>query len=314
VFSGDSAQIPASLHILRIDSAWSVKRQTPEGNKHTVTATRTFASIEDMEHAIAGVRGTSIQIIPRLDKSFRWFFTRYRYSETWGKTTLIDAVPMSDFLSGQEISMIAQGALLEKKPSASRGDSLAYEELGERFMQWDAHNRFEAYYREFLAGVRALNDPTLPAGAVEAKKELLFESTFKKAGFREGDVAKFRGEFARILGTPAVPRAFDANRAGIDTVERLMAYEGKVDDPSYVVAVTLPGIITETNATALEGNRGTWKDFMTTCLFGDYTMRIESSVVNWWAIVISGLVLVFIMVMTVLGMIRARRMRIQTQV
>jgi hypothetical protein len=307
--SGDSAQIPASLRMMGIDSSWLFERRPPEGNKHTLTASRTFGSVESMARALAGERGTRLQITPRLEKSFHWFFTRYRYSETWAKTTVIDVVPMSNFLSTREIGMIADGALLEKQPTASRGDSLAFEELGERFMEWDANNRFEAYYREFLSGVRALNDPSLPVETVEAKKERLFEATFKKAGFREGDLAGYRGEFARILKTSAVSRAFDANRSGIDSVERLMDFEGKVDDPSYTVNITLPGIITETNAPALEGNRGSWKDFMTTCLFADYTMRIESSVVNWWAIVISALVLVFIIVLTMLGMIRARKLR-----
>jgi hypothetical protein len=300
VFAGDSSELPRFLRVLGIDSSWTLENKPPEGKKWTVVATRTFPSVDEMARVLAGSRGKTVQITPRLEKKFRWFFTQYRYSETWGRITLIDEVQLSDYLP-------------DKETGKSRGDSLADKELGDRFMQWDARNSFEGYYKAFLGGVTALGDPALSPALVESKKEELFEATFKRSGFREADVVKFRGTFENVLGTPAVQRAFAANRTGIEAVEQMLQFQDDVDGPVYKVNVLLPGIITSTNATSVEGNRVSWKDYITYCLFGDYGMWVESSVVNWWAIVLSAAVLVFIVVMTVVGLLRGKTLRVRNQ-
>jgi hypothetical protein len=313
VFAGDSSGLATCLRVLGIDSSWTLETKPPEGKKWTIVASRTFPSIEEMARVLEGRRGRTIQITPRLEKNFRWFFTQYRYGETWRKITLIDEVPLSEYLSAQEIEAIRNG-LPEKEQGKSRGDSLAEKELGDRFMQWDARNSFEGYYKEFLAGVRALHDPVLTPALVESKKEELFQATFKQSGFRSGKFEGFREEFERILETSAVPRAFAANEAGIRDVEERLKFQGEVDGPVYRVTVVLPGIVTSTNATSVEGTKVTWKDFMTYCWFGDFDMSVESSVVNWWAIIFSAAVLLFIVVMTILGIVRGRTLRVRTQV
>lgn len=312
VFAGDSSGLPTCLRVLGIDSSWALETKPPEGKKWTIVATRTFPSVEEMARVLAGTRGRTIQITPRLEKNFRWFFTQYRYSETWARVILIDEVPLSDYLSSQEIEAIKQG-LDKEMPDKSRGDSLAHKEMGDRIMLWDSRNNFEAYYRGFLAGVTALGDPALTPAQVESKKEELFQATFKQAGFRDSKLKGFRESFERVLGTSTVLKAFAANEAGIRDVEQKLKFQDEVDGPVYRVNVVVPGIITSTNATSVEGTRVDWKDFMTYCWFGDFDMWVESSVVNWWAIIFSAAVLVFIVVMTLMGIVRGRTLRAQNQ-
>jgi len=53
----------------------------------------------------------------------------------------------------------------------------------------------------------------------------------------------------------------------------------------------MPGLITVTNSSALSGNRVAWDLFPMAFLLEDYSMVVESRVINVWAFVLSGLIL-----------------------
>jgi hypothetical protein len=53
----------------------------------------------------------------------------------------------------------------------------------------------------------------------------------------------------------------------------------------------MPGLITGTNSSVLSGNRVSWDVFPMAFLLEDYTMVAESRVINVWAFIVSGMVL-----------------------
>ena len=59
----------------------------------------------------------------------------------------------------------------------------------------------------------------------------------------------------------------------------------------FHVAADMPGLITGTNSPALNGNRVTWDLFPMAFLLEDYTLEAESRVINVWAFVLSGMIL-----------------------
>jgi hypothetical protein len=59
---------------------------------------------------------------------------------------------------------------------------------------------------------------------------------------------------------------------------------------NYASVVEMPGIITDTNAPTVEGNKVTWRGFKS--YEGDFEMWVESRVVNWWSLVVTGLIMV----------------------
>jgi len=57
------------------------------------------------------------------------------------------------------------------------------------------------------------------------------------------------------------------------------------------VEAGMPGLITGTNSAMLAGNQVAWDLFPMAFLLEDYTMEVESRVLNVWAFVLSGLVI-----------------------
>ena len=65
----------------------------------------------------------------------------------------------------------------------------------------------------------------------------------------------------------------------------------------YSQTVEMPGLITETNSISVTGNKVSWKVNGDKFIFKDYEMRVESRVVNKWAFVVSGLLLLLVLIL-----------------
>ncbi len=225
VLSGDSAGVPGARIILGIDSSWTLESRWEE-RKYILTARHEFATVEDMARALRGTPGMSVTITPRLETRFNWFFTMFRYNETWSRLHNVNEVPLSDYVSPAELDMFMRHEL-QKEKFPTRGDSLAVSDAEDRYNEWDSRNWFEAYYKTFLEGVRELGDPALTVDSVVGRKEDLFRatgvqfSTFADRKGRARDLNTMGQEFARVLQNPlalnAAARNIGRHRASGET-------------------------------------------------------------------------------------------------
>ncbi|HEX9934229.1 MAG TPA: hypothetical protein VGB38_03445, partial [bacterium] len=73
-----------------------------------------------------------------------------------------------------------------------------------------------------------------------------------------------------------------------------------LDTESYVNEIIMPGLIFDTNASTVEGNKAVWKFDGKRLFWENYVLRVESRVANPWAIwVTAGLFLAALAVLTV---------------
>ena len=310
VFSGDSAEVAGACIILGIDSSWAMQTRQ-ENEEYVLVASHEFAAVQDMARVLQGTPGRSVRITPRLETRFDWFFTRYRYSETWSRLHQVNEVPLSDYISPGEIDMFFRHELW-KEPFPTKGDSLALEDAEDRYSEWDTRNWFEAYYKVFLEGIRELGDPALPVDSVEAHKALLFEALGDQFGMfnetkKPGGLRAMGREFARILGNPLALKAVEQKSDAISSLEQQRVFVKDFAPYGYKVRTEMPGLITNTNGPSISGNTVSWEGFEGALYVTDYEMWVESRVVNWWAIGLSALLLAIVTVLAVGGITRGRR-------
>jgi hypothetical protein len=67
----------------------------------------------------------------------------------------------------------------------------------------------------------------------------------------------------------------------------------------YNVEVEMPGLITATNSTQLVGNTVSWNIHSLSFYFDDFEMYVESRVINSWAFIVAGVVLLFLLVLII---------------
>jgi hypothetical protein len=307
-FSGDSAEVYAGKFPVELDSSWSrsIARVENKAKDYTLTASRTFRDVEELDRAVKGTFGKSLQFQIELKKSFRWFFTVYRYSETMLSYAQFTSIPMSEFLSQGEQDWLSTVMLQgdEEKRFTTRGDSLAFESIVPRAQEWEWRNRFEGVFSAFLGGVRILNNPALPMAEVEGLKDSLYKKSAKAIDEQKIDTLRFI--FKSVIKAPFVDEAWKANEKGIDEVKRKLEFERETNSHKYTTNAVMPGLITGSNAGKIEGNTATWEDYKETAHHFGYTMWVESRQVNWWAVIVALVIVVSLMAGLVLSVVRRR--------
>ena len=302
-FDDDSANIYRGEFPIPFDSTWQRAIQKVGEKEFRLTVSKLFPDVREMNIALKGTFGKTLQYQFTLDRGFRWFFTTYRFNETQLKTVQFDKIPMSDFLSSVEIEGWREHEV-ERKPYTTKGDSLALVSSGPRFEQWEHRNLFEAVFDAFLGGVKKLNNPLLSSLVVEQHKDTLFE--LSENSLAKNNIDTLRLIFAKVLKNPLVHKAWKANSEGFQDVKdkMKMSYDG-----SFVTNVIMPGLITKSNARTIEGNKATWRDYKDFARFFGYTMWVESREVNWWAVILTGIIVLAILVLLVASTLRRRNGR-----
>ena len=300
---GDSAAIFRSDFPFPLDSLWQKRIDKVEEKKqdYQLTATRLFKNVGDLNHALRGALGKTLEFRFELEKSFQWFFTTYRYSETNLKFIQFDTIPITDFLSRSEIDFWIYH-LGEKPIVLTKGDSLALMDAEPRREEWERRNKFEAIFAAFLDGARLLNSPSLKPSFVEASKDTLYRISQKS--LEKDNVDTLRFVFARFLKSASVHDAWRTNEKVFTEIKRKL--DLGFGSHTYVTSVMMPGLITNSNTRIIEGNKATWRDYKDIAKCFGYTMWVESREVNWWAVILTGSIALGILVLLVASTLRRR--------
>ncbi len=307
-FTGDSTEVYEGKYPVELDSSWtkSMARSQGKDKTFTMTASRTFQNVEDLNRVLKGTFGKTLQYRFELDKSFRWFFTVYTYRETNIPFDQFTALPPTDFVSSAELDWLTKMMLPgdTTKELTTRGDSLSFESITRRIQEGEWRNRFEAVFNAFLDGVSTLNNPLLTPTMVRPLKDSLYRRSAKSIDKKNIDTVRII--FASVLKNPLVEKAWEANASGFDEIKRRIEFEHRTNSHKYVTSVVMPGIITGSNSRKIEGNMATWQDFKDYAHLVEYTMWVESRQVNWWAVILASIVVVTLMAGLVLSVLRKR--------
>lgn len=305
-FTGDSGIVTQREFPLRLDDTWKLTEGRTTENKFCVTAERTFASTEELDAALKGEAMKHVTIETKLESTFQWFFTSYRYSEIWKSYKQIDEVPLSRYVDPKLLDLFYRHQV-QKEPFATPEDSLVLERGEKSFEEYKARNVFEACYKEFLKGVKILNNPALPSSLVEQKKEELFQSASKE--FKDNHLDTLKFIFAKTLKSSLVlvTRAIEANTEGFALVKKRIDFEFQIGSYGYKVSAVMPGIITATNSRSIDGSTARWEDFIFMGLLTDFDLWVESRALNWWAVVITAVIVVGIVIYLFAAFYRRKR-------
>ena len=306
-FTGDSTDVYAGKFPVQLDSSWSknITKSKEKDKLYTLTASRTFRDVEEMNKVLGGKFGWTLQYRFEFEKSFRWFFTVYRYRETNLPFAQYTSIPLTEFLSKAEIDMLVQDELGDTtKQLMSRGDSLAMESFIPRLQECEWRNKFEPIFTAFLDGVKMLNNPSLSTAMVGPLKDSLYSKSAK--AIDKGKIDSLRIIFKTVLKNPLVDKAWQANTPAIEEVKRRFEFEHETNSHKYFTNVVMPGLITGSNANKIEGNTATWQNFKERVHHMEYTMWVESRQVNWWAVIIAFVLVVTLMTALIISALRRR--------
>ena len=263
------------------DKSWEARL---EGDTEKIyIASKRFDDVNQMNNEYK--RPSKVGIDLKFEKKFRWFFTYFSYHETYITCFQIQRIPIQTFLTEEEYAQYENG-------DTSKA-------LNKRMDEFLMANIFEEFYRQLIDSVESLHDPSVPVSIFIAKKK---EIDFHKMEHNTKDIVKY---LERILGLKLkgeLERQIDGITKSIDAKVQFMINAGG----DYVNEVVMPGIILNTNANTVEGNKVVWHFNEDKFTFINYTMNVESRIANLWATYTTGGVLIVLVALLILPRLRRK--------
>lgn len=258
----------------------------------SVKASSSWNQAQDMgRNTILVLKGFKIVPQTKLTCTFKWFYTDYDYRETYPKRSVAFKIPLTKYLSRDEIGYWYAGRPdLGKGMSGYEQDDLM-EGIKDKYSKWLSENFFEWSYEAIEKNYGAV------AGAPVSKQQFmaLHDSLSRFFAQKDDDVKDLKEDqvshyYLEFFHSDAY--------AAVLNNDRMMAEQQKtIEDFVQLSNLTIdyqlrmPGEITndgggivgkETIHYRLSGNR---------LLPGDYAIMARSRVTNVWAFALTGLVL-----------------------
>jgi hypothetical protein len=311
--SGDSTDVHSIFEgpfPLPVDSTWNITQKvdsttrttkikagktTEKGNNRITIATKRFQSVSDLNRLYQKKWKDSlkVEVEVRLDKRFRWFNTFFEYRETYKACTPFTLVPIFDFLAPKELSLYYL-----------KEDTLG---LDKKVDQWLLKSCFAELFRVLAHQAEADPIPGLSLETVLARKDSLF------AAVRRGEKDKILDDeekavqfFEGFYQNKAVYKWSVPLKKGMEEIQKKQEFLMNIDADSYSHQVIMPGLILNTNASSVEGNKAVWKPKGRQFFWVDYVMRVESRVVNRWAIWVTAALLLAVLAALAVSLIRRK--------
>lgn len=328
VLKSDSGSFDEGSIIVPSDSSWEITRdweytESEEGDsvkKYVLTARKHFESFEDLNKELN--QDTSdfshVKNKVNLEKRFRWFFTYFKFSETFHRYFPFNYYPAKDFLTENEINFIfnddeyiyyskadsiVKKADLDEEVSMTAEDSIRLEEyeeiLAEKFFTWQAKNIYEEL--EIIVNEGLKNEmPDLQETFKTVQdsvynKILLFPKNLEDIDPVSVVSFYLHIDSATLYNTNA--EKFKVFNKKLDNI-----YEAGSDE--YTISIIMPGLVISGNSEIKKGNETIWNIEFDKFFVSDYVMYSESRIVNTWAIVISITVFTLLVVLIMAGLIR----------
>ncbi|MGA3015330.1 MAG: hypothetical protein ABSD71_14995 [Bacteroidales bacterium] len=286
--SGDSSDVFKKELPYPIDTTWKMtsRKDTADKKKFIVFYTKRFKNCDELKTEIGQDTSWFRQLVRSIDirKRFGFFYSYVEYKEIYSKANPFTALDYKKYLTPEEIFWLTR-----KHPIQRPSDSIKSKEAEDKTMTYLIESATAVVEKILADGILKLNDPRLDARKVpefrDSIRNALSKGNFKDAGVLIDSMRIWtgNGNFDRLKEIQ--PPLFGGFNRKLKFLENLIGME------NFHIEAEMPGLITATNSSVLSGNRVSWEIFPMAFLLEDYSMTVESRVINVWAFVISGLIL-----------------------
>lgn len=285
----------SSRSILNLEQ-WDKKLLDPKPDKidsarkmEVVTSfSKHFNSAEEANAELGIPNDSLFQITSKFEKKFKWFYTYIYYSETFHSLNRMNLKP-EDYLTPEDYAFIDRLPAEGKK--ISKADAFYLSELNNRV--FDVYGTRAFYEEYFDLSIQLIKENKLEnrwIDTLNVHKEDIFEMLENKKDIPEDFLI-------HMMDSLSVPLDYKAAKAQYNMMyKKLSAKTGFItmaNDGKYINRINMPWTVVSTNADSTAGNTLIWAPPSIKFLLKDYTMYGECRKLNWWAVIVSVLVVGF---------------------
>jgi len=292
----DSKDIDDSNLPYPIDASWEKKtmQDSSQSNNYIITYTKTYENSNVLNKELMQDTGWRKQIERevKVKKSF-WFFNSYlTYRETWKSANPFNNLDYRDYLSEEDLLWLTGYQLALNKEDSARIE--------------EAENKAEQFLKEAISGeiIDELKRGIKDLGSAKLKPETVSlhkDSIVSKIESWDFDLAPdFIDFYAEWTDNEIVLQLHSIEPPLFENLDKNFIFLEKIFMmETFHSYVEMPGLIAETNSPSIKGNQVSWKVSGVSFLFEDYEMTVKSRIMNTWAYVVAGIVLLLLIVVLI---------------
>ncbi len=249
-----------------------------------ITFRKSFSSSQQANEELASPVDTLFHVSSEFNTRFRWFYTYMHYADTYHAINRMK-YPSDDYFTPEDYAFIDR--LPAEGSPISKADSLYLSDLNKKI--YDVYGS-RAIYEEFYALLENQISQSLGIRWIDTlrKSREHIYSTLLKQKDMEND---FMLKMADSLGIPKLPAAASAQYMSLaKEVERKVDYMSGAGNGTYDHRINMPWTVVESNADSVNDKTLFWHPSTTKFLLKDYTMYAEARNLNYWAILVSAII------------------------
>lgn len=292
VQGADSVRYPVPLTEAQLDSMQELDLSKPLGNMLMVHAKKTYNSVEEMSaelyrserHHLKKVEG--IKATSTLEKSFKWFYTDYTFSETFTyEGEPIFPIPLSDFMSADTASFwfTGQPNLTQHLSGAEQKELL--DKIEKKINQWSNANWFYEICNIIIANYDSIqNTPVNKEHFISLRDSLVMQPCVLNGNAEDSGPKAFLSQIEGILLTDVYTNFLKTYKGGPAQYEQLLSF-------GYPYDLVMPGSVTDAGMGEYDGKVIHYQLGGERLISGPYTITASSRVANVWAYIVTALII-----------------------
>ena len=292
VQGADSVRYPVPLTEAQLDSMQELDLNKPLGNMLLVHAKKTYDSVEEMSaelyrsdnHHLKKVEG--IKATSTLEKSFKWFYTDYTFSETFTyEDNTLFPIHLSDFMSADTVSFwfTGQPDLTQYLSGAEQKELL--DKIEKKISQWSNANWFYEICNIIIDNYDSIqNTPVSKERFTSLRDSLVMQPSVLNGNVEDSGPKAFLSQIEGILLTDVYTNFLKTYKGGFAQYERLLSF-------GYPYDLVMPGSVTDAGMGEYDGKVIHYQLGGERLITGPYTITASSRVANVWAYIVTALII-----------------------
>jgi len=257
-----------------------------------VYARQSYKSADEMDNRFKLKRShpwSSFKVKHLLDTKFRWFYTYYRYTETYPKLVTNFNIPIEKYMTKEEAHFWFTG-----KPNLVEGmNGVEIREyvggLEDNFHKWLNKNLWDSEYKVLLE-----NYDKITGIQVTKQRLTLLRDTIFNAKVNKAEDFKMEQILDDYFKTGVFSNYWKTEDCAMVKFE--LNFNDQLIIPLFSSAITykliMPGVVTGQNNAVVHGDTLVWNLTTYRMIPADYVIEAQSRKANSWAFILTGLILI----------------------
>jgi hypothetical protein len=273
-----------------------VEKKNPS-SKHIITFQKHFSSVAEVNAELDKPSDTLFRINSTFEKKFRWFYTYLEFSDTYRAVNRFHQVKTEDFFTKEDFDFIAR--MPAEGKALAKADSVYLDHLNKKIFD---HFAMQAIYEEhFKLMLDVMQKENLDRRYIDSYKQhkgYMFSILTKKENDNVFSDDAFMHQVMDSLNLDFPMEQITANYK-----LRTKEIKARIDFMSeagfatkYTHVIKMPWSVLETNADSVDGNTLYFHPSSIKFMLIDYRMYATSRDLNYWTLILSGLLISAIVV------------------